>query len=285
MNVLRRSLLLALLGYAGMSWGDAFIKALGGHVPVFEIGFFVTLSASVTNLLFVRVDGERWRDFWRMRHPVAVNARAAISAAMMFCSIYAFTHIPLAEVYALIFVAPILIIVLAFLVLGERFGPLRMLAVALGFAGALLVIRPSFSTVEAGHLAALGVAGLSAVSTIIVRSLRGEKRTAIIGTTFAYALAINGVAMIDGFVWPTPWHLVMLVCGGVCVALGQVSLVTALRGAPAGTIAPLHYSQMIWAIALGALIFNELPDLYTVAGTLAICAGGLLTIFGSRNTK
>nr|WP_245492631.1 EamA family transporter [Mesorhizobium sp. M4A.F.Ca.ET.090.04.2.1] len=121
-------ILLALLAYASYSGSDAVIKSLGGQFTVFEIGFFVTLFAGCL-LFFTRPANERWRDFWRMKRPWAVQARAWCGIASGVLSVYAFTHIPLAEVYALIFLAPLLVTVLSTVILKEKVGPWRWLAV------------------------------------------------------------------------------------------------------------------------------------------------------------
>lgn len=124
----RTEILLALLAYASYSGSDAVIKSLGGQFTVFEIGFFVTLFAGCL-LFFTRPANERWRDFWRMKRPWAVQARAWCGIASGVLSVYAFTHIPLAEVYALIFLAPLLVTVLSTVILKEKVGPWRWLAV------------------------------------------------------------------------------------------------------------------------------------------------------------
>ena len=115
-------ILVALIAYASYSGSDAVIKSLGGQFTVFEIGFFVTLFAGFF-LFFTRPAGERWRDFWRMKRPWAVQARAWAGIASGVLSVYAFTHIPLAEVYALIFLAPLLVTILSTVILRKRSAP------------------------------------------------------------------------------------------------------------------------------------------------------------------
>jgi drug/metabolite transporter (DMT)-like permease len=173
-------ILLALIAYASFSCNDAVVKSLGGQFTVFEIGFFSTLFAGLF-LLFTRPNGERWRDFWHTKRPWAVQARAwsGIASAL---SVYAFTTIPLAEAYALIFLAPLCVTILSTLILKEKVGPWRWLAVVAGFAGVMLVVRPGFRELHLGHLAAFGVAFLAAASVILMRSLAaGEMRTTMLG--------------------------------------------------------------------------------------------------------
>ncbi|TIV14594.1 MAG: DMT family transporter, partial [Mesorhizobium sp.] len=163
-------ILLALIAYASYSFSDAVIKSLGGQFTVFEIGFFSTLFAGCF-LFFTKPGDERWRDFWRTKRPWAVQARALAGIVSGVLGVFAFTTIPLAEVYALIFLAPLLVTILSTVILKEKVGPWRWLAVVAGFAGVMLVVRPGFRGFHLGHLAAFANAFLAAISVILVRSL------------------------------------------------------------------------------------------------------------------
>ncbi|MDX8466457.1 DMT family transporter [Mesorhizobium sp. VK23B] len=272
-------ILLALIAYASYSCSDAVIKSLGGQFTVFEIGFFVTLFAGCFLFFTLPVD-ERWRDFWRTKRPWAVQARAWAGIASGVLSVYAFTTIPLAEVYALIFLAPLLVTMLSTVILKERVGPWRWLAVVAGFAGVMLVVRPGFRELHLGHLAAFANAFLAATSVILMRSLaQQEKRTTMLGTLIGYGLLFNGVgAAATSFSLPNIWQLAWLVLGGVFTAGGQLLQLLAAKYAPANRIAPTHYSQIVWAVVLGAFFFNEYPDTLTLVGLAVVGASGMLTM-------
>jgi drug/metabolite transporter (DMT)-like permease len=275
--------LLALLAYATFSWGDALIKGIGGGLPVFEIGFFITLFAGVP-ILFTRPKEERWRDFWRMKRPWAVQARALSGISAGILGIVAFTTIPFAEAYALIFLSPLFVTLLSMLVLKEKIGPWRWFAIFAGLAGVMLVVRPGFRELHLGHFAAMGVAFLAALTIILLRSLAGqERRTAILGFMILYGLVINGVlAATVGFVMPSPREWLMLAGGGALAGFGQILLLAATRYAPANQIAPTHYSQIVWAVVVGAIFFSEYPDLLAIFGLAALAAAGLLTWMRER---
>lgn len=275
-------ILLALLAYAVFSWSDAAIKSLGGQLSIFEIGFFLTLVAGAV-IFFAKPRDERWRVFWRMKRPWAVQARAIFGLAASVCSVIAFTTIPLAEVYALVFLAPLFVTVLSVIFLKEHVGPWRWFAVAAGFAGVLLVVRPGFREVQVGHLAALAIALLAALSIVLMRSLASENRTTILGFLMIYSLALNAVGIAaTSFTPPTLDQAAMLVVAGVFAAGGNIGLLRATRFSPANQIAPTQYSQIVWAVALGALFFNEQPDLLTIAGLAVIAGSGLLTVARER---
>ena len=123
---------LGFLAYFLFSCSDANVKALGGHLPVFEIGFFSTLFAALV-LLFLKPRDERWRDAIRMRRPGLVALRGLAGGVAGILGIYAFTTLPFAEAYALIFLSPSIATILSIFLLSEQVGWRRWLAVALGF--------------------------------------------------------------------------------------------------------------------------------------------------------
>ncbi|RVC23633.1 DMT family transporter [Mesorhizobium sp. M7A.F.Ca.AU.002.02.1.1] len=272
-------ILLALIAYASYSGSDAVVKSLGGQLTIFEIGFFITLFAGFF-LFFTRPAGERWRDFWRTRRPWAVQARAWAGIASGVLSVYAFTTIPLAESYALIFLAPLCVTILSTVILKEKVGPWRWLAVVAGFAGVMLVVRPGFRELNLGHLAAFGVAFLAATSVILMRSLaQQEKRTTMLGVLVGYGLLFNGIgAAATSFTVPDGKQLLWLAAAGASTAGGQFLQLLAMKYAPANRVAPTHYSQIAWAVILGALFFQEYPDGLSLVGLAVVGGAGLLTM-------
>ena len=280
---MNNGILLALLAYATYSWSDAAIKALGGELSIFEIGFFVALISGTCIVLTTPRD-EHWLDFWRMKRPWAVQGRAISGVVASVLGVIAFTTIPLAEVYALVFLASLFVTILSLIFLKEQVGPWRWFAVVAGFAGVMLVVQPGFRALEAGHFAALAVALLAAVSVILMRSLAShETRTTMLGYLIIYALVLNAVGMaFTGFVVPTLQQAGILLIAGVFSATGNIGLLRATRLAQANQLAPTHYSQIIWAVIIGALVFDEKPDLLSIAGLAIIAGSGLLTVVRER---
>ncbi len=282
-TLVNNGILLALLAYATYSWSDAAVKALGSTLSIFEIGFFLALISGTCIVLTTPRD-EHWLDFWRMKRPMAVQARALSGVVASVLGVIAFTTIPLAEVYALIFLAPLFVTILSILVLKEQVGLWRWFAVVAGFAGVMLVVQPGFRTLELGHFAAMAVALLAAVSIILMRSLSGqETRTTMLGYLILYAVVLNGIGMAaTGFVVPTWRDIGILLVAGVFSATGNIGLLRATRLAPANQLAPAHYSQIAWAVLIGALIFGERPDQWSILGLAIIAGSGLLTVARER---
>ena len=280
---MNNGILLALVAYAVYSWGDAAIKALGAGLSVFEIGFYMTLVSAVCIALTTPKD-EKLLHFWRMNRPWAVQARALSGTAASVLSVIAFTTIPLAEVYALIFLAPLFVTLMSMFLLKEQVGPWRWFAIIAGFAGVLLVVRPGFRELEVGHIAAVVVALLAAFSVILMRSLSSrETRTTMLGFLMLYIIGFNGVAMlVTGARTPTLQEAAILLVAGIFAATGNILLLRATRFAPANQLASTHYSQIVWAVVLGALFFQEEPDLLTILGLAIIGSSGLLTVARER---
>ena len=280
---MNNGILLALLAYAVYSWGDAAIKALGGGLSIFEIGFFLALVSGTCILLTTPKD-ERWFDFWRMKRPWAVQARAISGVTASVLGVIAFTTIPLAEVYALIFLAPLFVTILSLFVLKEQVGPWRWFAVVAGFAGVMLVVQPGFRELQLGHFAVLVVAFLAAISVILMRSLAAqETRTTMLGFLILYGLIFNGFAIaFTSFTLPTLQQAAILVMAGVFSAAGNIGMLRATRFAPANQLAPTHYSQIIWAVLIGVVVFDEHPDAWSIAGLAIIAGSGLLTMARER---
>jgi drug/metabolite transporter (DMT)-like permease len=279
-----KGIALGFLAYFLFSCSDANVKALGGELPVFEIGFFSTLFAALV-LLFLKPRDERWRDAIHLRRPGLVALRGLAGAAAGILGIYAFTTLPFAEAYALIFLSPSIATILSIFILSEQVGWRRWLAVALGFGGVLAIVRPGFETLELGHLAAFAVSFCSAGTVIILRTLgQTERRVSLLAAVILTSLVLNGILMLKGFRWPVVDHLPYLIAAGVFAGAAQLCLILATRAAAANQVAPAQYSQMVWAIAIGGLFFAEFPDLPAIVGICLIAISGLFT-FLREETK
>lgn len=268
----------AFFAYAAFSFSDALIKQAGDamHAGVFEIGFFIAVFSILPVMAFRPAD-ERWRMMLAMKRPWLVHLRGLSGITGGLLSIYAFTHLPLAEAYALIFLIPIFVTVLSVVILREPVGWRRWLAVLAGFGGILLVVRPGFREITIAHAAGIGVAFCGALTIILLRTLSGsERRSTLMGIIIAYALAINFIGMAPDFRMPKPDLLLVMAGAGILTGLAHIALVQA-TSAPANHIAPVQYSQIVWAIVLGALFFAEIPEALTFAGLGVLALSGLFT--------
>lgn len=269
--------LLGLAAFAVFAAHDVLIKILGASLSVAQIVFFVALFGFPLLVLMLVRDPEAGT--LRARNPgwVALRTVGAIGSGAL--GFYAFTVLPFAQAYALFFAAPLLVTLMAIPVLGEPVGLRRGLAVAAGLAGVLIVLRPGVVDLSVGHLAALGAAASTALVGISSRRIGRDERAAVL---VLWPLLATVVLM--GAALPWVYRPMTLAETGTLAVIAAMSfgamllLIGAYRRAEAALVAPMQYSQILWAVVWGALIFDEWPDLWTLAGAAVIIASGLYIV-------
>ena len=201
--------------------------------------------------------------------------RAGIGLSAMFCFFHAFGVLPLADVVAIGFAAPILLTALAGPLLGERVGWRRWSAVTAGFVGVLIMLRPT-GTIALGSLIALaGTLGY----TLTIVAIRQLSRTESAGTIVFYfsALSTVGAGLLLPFDWITPdargW--ILLIAIGLLGGFAQIFMTRAFSLGPASVVAPFDYVAILWVTLLGWAFWGEVPDAATAAGAAVVIASGL----------
>lgn len=279
---MQTGILLAFLAYLAYACSDAAAKALGAHMSVFQIGFSISLVALLLCLLSKK-RSDSWRAIASPKRPGLVALRAVSGTFGGICAVIAFTTLPLAEAYALIFLLPLVAALLSRTVLRESVTPARWFALVGGLFGVLLVVRPGFQELSLGHLAGLGCALSGACNVILLRTLGpSENRLTLIGSVLSLATVLNGVLMVPSFVVPPVDLWPILLFGGVAAGIGHLSMVMGARLAPASRIAPTQYSQIVWASLFGAVLFGEFPDPLAVTGMALVGFFGMLTLAPER---
>jgi S-adenosylmethionine uptake transporter len=272
-----KGVLLGFAAFAAFAISDAFVKALHGSLPAYEAVFFGA-ALGLTALPLIRGSNDRWIDVVVARRQSLWMVRAVAGAVGSTAAVIAFTALPMAEAFALIFLLPIFVTILSVLILREVVGWRRWSAVVAGFVGVLVVLRPGFRELGAGHLAAI-ICGLSGAVSMIALRLSGphEKRITLYGAGMVGALLLAGLLMLPRFVWPTMHQWLLLLGYGLLAALASVLLMLATQRAPANQVAPTQYSQMLWAVLLGYWVFNDRLDWPMAAGIAIILGAGLFT--------
>lgn len=273
-----KGVLLGFACFAAFSISDAFVKALHGSLPPYE-AVAIGAALGLTALPFIKERGEGWMDVFHAHKPALWWTRALTGAICNISSVIAFTLLPMAEVFALIFLMPIFVTVLSVLLLKEHVGWRRWTAVFVGFAGVLVVLRPGFRQLGPGHIAAI-VCGLSGAVSMVALRMAGahEKRISLYGAGVVGPLLTGGVLMLPQFVWPSLAQWELLAGYGLLAALAGVLLMLATQHAPANRIAPTQYSQMLWAIGFGYWLFGDLLDAVMGVGIALILGAGLFTL-------
>jgi drug/metabolite transporter (DMT)-like permease len=213
----------------------------------------------------------------RSRRPWLQAGRALLAVVEAAVFVQAFYYLPLAETHAIAAASPLLVVLLAVPLLGERLPLPRLLAVLGGFMGVLLIIRPGFATVSPAMLIALSGALLWALYQIMVRFCARYDSS---DTTLLWSAGVGllAISCVGPFFWqPMSWASVGLVFAiAVLGSVAHFSLIKALEYAEAAAVQPFAYTLPLWAALLGALVFGDLPDAWTVAGGAVVIGCGLL---------
>lgn len=272
-----RGALLSLAAFGVYATHDVLVKFLGMSYSPFQLIFFSGLLGfpAVTMMLMSdRTDGNLIP-----KHPYWTAIRTASAVGSGACAFYAFSVLPLAQCYAIIFAMPILITLLAIPILGEKIGKHRGSAILVGLFGVLVVLRPGQEPLGLGHLAALAAALFAAATSVIVRKIGNDERSVVL---MLYPMVANFLVMAVAlpFVYrPIPLaHLGMMGLMALFGLIGGLLVIAAYRRAPAIIVAPMQYSQIIWAIAYGYFIFGEEIDFWTGIGTGIIVAAGIYIV-------
>jgi drug/metabolite transporter (DMT)-like permease len=270
--------LASVLLFAGMT---LCVKLLGPEIPsgqtIFVRGI---ISVVVLALMAWRTEGLHLLKTRNWRSHALRSLSGTIS---MFCLFVAVTMIPLADVTAITFTAPMFLTILAMLFLGERIHRFRWTALGFGFLGVLIMIGPHLTFAEGtslGAITALGNAIFSAIAMVFLRKMSGGEHAITI--TFYFSLTFMCCAALTSLQgWPAPtatqWMLIVLT--GLFGVFGQLLMTYSYRYAEASTIAPLDYSNMVMAVILGYVFFNEIPSLSVWIGAPLVVGAGLIILW------
>lgn len=272
-----RGAMLALLAFGVYATHDVIIKALGGtYSPVQIVFFSVLFGFPLVTIILAR---DRSEANLVPKYPVWALLRTLAVVVTGLTAFYAFTVLPLAQTYAILFAAPLLITIFAIPILGERVGVRRGLAVLVGLVGVMVVLRPGSEPLTLGHAAALLSAFTGAFAAVVMRKVGREERTVVL---ILYPMLGNFLIMGAAlpFVYePMPLaDMAGLAVIAVLALVGMHFLILAYRAAPAVVVAPMQYSQILWATAYGLILFDETLDTYTAIGAGIIIASGVYIV-------
>ena len=253
---------------------DVIAKMLGQQgLPVLQIVWARLALGAVLTLPFAwRIAGPR--GLWPAR-PIYHLIRAAFLVAATFCFFLSLHWLPIADALAIFFVQPLIVTLLSALILREQVGPRRLIAVAVGFVGTLIIIRPGLAEVNPGSWLALAAGAFLACYFVMTRAISGQAHAMV--TTFQTSLLGGLILSVTVcFVWvsPSPAQWLMFVALAFIATFGHLMIVRAYDHAEASLLAPLAYTEMVTSVALGWLFFGDFPDFWTFVGVgiLISCA-------------
>jgi len=226
---------------------------------------------------------EGWRTLlmppqWRMN-----LVRVVITTAEVSSFYWTVAYMPLADLVTIYMAAPIFVTALAWAFLGEKIDTPRAIAVFIGFGGVVLAMRPSSASLSLPALVAIAGCVMFSLIMIITRHLRGTKGIVLVGWPAGAALIFGLVTAPTHWVPPTPRDFALLAMLGVVSTIAHIAVNRSLKLAPASVVMPYQYSQIIWAVLLGILIFGDWPDMAIVVGSGIIVAAGLFIFFREQS--
>ena len=271
---------------------DTCAKLATATIPVGQITtarFLVQTAIMIPIALWLRLD---WRLPMRMLGLLAVRAVLLITST--FCFVAATAVMPIADALAIVFVEPFILLLLGHMIFGNPVGPRRIAASVVGFMGALLVIQPSIANYGFVALLPLATALLFALYMLITQAIAAtvhpvtqQLHTSMIAAVLCLPLLLladgSGWHMMDP-VLPQGVAWIWLFGVGFWAAASHMCMTVALRYAPASTVAPLHYLEIVSAVLLGYVVFGDFPNVLTWAGIAVIVASGLYVIHRERIT-
>ncbi len=279
-----KTVVLAVLGIGILSVMDALIKGLSARYPTVELAFMRfavgTLAASVFLVGGIVLRGGRG---WPTRESILGNgARAVFIALTATAFFHALAQLPMAEAFALSFLSPIFLALLGVTMLGERAGPPTMIALAVGFAGMLVIVSGQGGSAGArsftGIVAALISAVTYAFSIVLLRArARRDPVTTIVFFQHIFPALLLAVPAL--WVWQgiAPADYPAFALTGAMGCVGHLLLANAFAQAEAARLAPFEYTSLVWGVGLGFLAFGEVPALQTLCGATLIVAGAVIS--------
>jgi drug/metabolite transporter (DMT)-like permease len=246
--------------------------------PIGEVMFFRSFSSLVVCAAFILPF--TGLGVFATRRPRDHIARGLSQSISQTFSVIAFSLMPLAGAIAINFSAPLFAALLSILWLKERAGPARWAALLAGFVGVLIVANPGADSLRLGALFALGNAVMYGSVTVAVRGMTAtEKPDTLLMWQMVSIAAFHSLLLLFGFRWPAPPDAAMLLASGIANALGQYVWTRALALAPTAAVGPFYYLMLVWALAIGFLVWGDVPTAGLIVGSVIVVASGLLLLW------
>ena len=281
-----RGILLMITAIAFFVFMGALVKA-AVRIPPGEAVFFRSFCALPVITVWLLLRGE-FASGLRTSNWRGHALRGIAGTCAMGLGFFGLKLLPLPEVTAIRFATPILVIVFAIIILGERVRMIRFTAVAVGLIGVLIVMWPRLRF-EGGELAligalvTLGSATLAALSQIFIKSMAGTERTTAIVFYFSATASVLSLTTLPfGWVWPEGVEWVYLIGAGLLGGIGQICVTASYRFADASTLAPFTYTSMLWALGIGFFIFDEAPTVPMLLGAALVISAGVAIVLRER---
>jgi drug/metabolite transporter (DMT)-like permease len=270
-------ILFAVAAYFSFSILDAFQKTAVINHSIFQLLFI----KYIFTLLLSCSEAKRKKNykFWQSNNVRLQVLRSFFSIIESGCFVLAFRYLSLADVHSVGSLTPVIIVALSALILKEKVSPKTWIAIFVGFLGVLIILRPGLSIFDIKSLLPLMAAFFLGLYQVVTRKVSKNDSTE---TSLFYTSLVGFIVMsILAFVYWQPLTLnsFFLFTGiGIFFSMGIYFQIIALSKARASIIQPFHYTLIFWAIILGYLVYDDLPDMPTIVGTIIIAASGIYVL-------
>lgn len=278
-----RGILLMCASMAAFTINDTFMKSVTVTLPLYQtITLRGLIAVTGLGLLVIFTRAYRFRLNRRDGWLILLRSIADVAATILFLE--ALLRMPLANLSAILQALPLFITLAAALVYGDKIGWRRMTAILVGLIGVLIIIRPGTEGFD--RWALLGVASVACVVVrdLSVRPIQGELPSALVALGAAVAVTTMGVigAGLQGIEPLSLGEAGKVLGAGLFLIVGYLTSVMAMRNGDIGLVAPFRYTSLLWAIALGFLVFGNLPDGWTLLGATIVVGAGIFTLLRER---
>ncbi len=257
---------------------DTLVKWLAADYPIYQLMFFRSAVAMLPVSIFIARAGGL--GILKTRHIGLHLVRSMIGVCAMFFAFTGISMMPLADAMAIFHSAPILMTAMSVPLLKEVVGVRRWAAVIVGFMGVLLVVKPGTEVFSHGAIFMIAAAFFVALTSNVIRVLGRYDDAACI--TFYFTLAATVASAIMSLIWgwraPTVGDTVLLMLVGVLGGCGQYLMTLSFKNAEVGLVSPLKYLMIVFGGILGYLIWNEIPDTFSMVGIVIIISSGVYTM-------
>jgi drug/metabolite transporter (DMT)-like permease len=274
-----------LLGALYLTLGEAMLTLMAAIIkhlaPEVSTPMVVFLRSLFGLLVLLPIVARHRGTLFTSNRPGTMAVRALAGLAAMYGFFYVIAHLPLAEATLVKLTTPFFMPLIGYFWLREHISKRNALAIALGFAGVLFILRPGAATFDPHALAGIAAAVLASIAMVAIRDMNEDEPADRIVFHFAVVTTLVSALPLLWF-WQTPdWHLwPWLIAMGVCGTAGQLLITHAFQRAPPGKLGPFNYTSVVFAALLGWLVWGESLLVTTLVGSVLIFIAGLINLYG-----
>ena len=282
----QKAILLALIAYAFYSTGDALVKILS---PLHGRGLIMTCNGLVIcglSLFFLSLKGQV-SHLWQTPRLKLHLSRSVIVGSLVFMALTALAHIPLPDFYGILFMSPFVVGIFAHFLFGEEIGYHRMIAMAAGFTGVLILAGPTFEHPNIGYLVTFIMLFVVASHVLVVRKLGTDDPWPLLSFFPGLGMLMVGLPLLSVHPeWPHFDTIPLMIFYSLCIFCGQIAFSKAFTTTPLTAIlAPYVYTQMLWGLVFSVTLFGHIPTWTTALGAIIIISSGIGNLLYERHLR